>query len=95
MKLTTIALGAGIGIGYLAANEDARQKAWAALQSAKESRSAKSVEEKVTGAVSGAVSQLADKRRSNADDLPISNDSISADTISPAKPVTTDRSVIG
>lgn len=90
MKLFTIALGAGIGIGYLAANEDARNKVWASLKQAKESAQAKSIEDKVGGAVSDAVSQLADKRRSTGDDMPLPTSSIS-----PATPSSSDRSVIG
>lgn len=77
MKLVTIAIGAGIG--YLAGNEDARRKTWAALKQAQESRSAKSLE----GKVSGAVSQLSDRRQKS-------------DTVDePATPAVADRSVIG
>ncbi len=90
MKLVTIALGAGIGIGYLAANEDARNKVWASLMQAKESTQAKSIEDKVGGAVSGVVSQLADKRRSTGDDMPPT-----PSTISPETPSTSVRSVLG
>lgn len=89
MKLTTIALGAGIGIGYLAANEDVRNKAWASLKQAKDSPQAQSIEDKVSGAVSGAVSQLADKRRSSGEDMPPSTS-----TVTPATPLASDRSVI-
>ncbi|MCZ3389065.1 MAG: hypothetical protein LH645_08055 [Actinomycetia bacterium] len=88
MKMFTIAIGAGIG--YLAGNAEARQKTWAALRNVKESRSAKSIEDRVGGAVSGAVSQLADKRRSTGDEPPISTGVIPDET-----PMTSDRSFIG
>lgn len=92
MKLFTIALGAGIGIGYLAANEDARTRVFAGLKQAKESPQAKSIEDKV----SGAVSQLSDKRRSGHDDTATWDDAtLSTGDISPAAPLTSDRSVIG
>jgi hypothetical protein len=78
MKLVTIAIGAGLG--YLAGNEEARHKTWAALKQAKQSPSAKSLE----GKVSGAVSQLSDRRqKSETDDA----------TVTP--PAVADRSVIG
>lgn len=70
MKLFTVALGAGIGIGYLAANEDARNKAWASLKQAKESSQAKSIRDEV----SGAVSQLSDKRRAAQDSTDVWDD---------------------
>lgn len=57
MKLATIAIGAGIG--YLAGNADARSKTWAALKQAQQSPPAKSLEDKVNGAVS----QLSDRRQ--------------------------------
>jgi hypothetical protein len=79
MKLVTIAIGAGLG--YLAGNEDARHKTWAALKQAQQSRSAKSLE----GKVSGAVSQLSDRRRGADNDA-------DAELIAPA---VVDRSVIG
>jgi hypothetical protein len=76
MKLVTIAIGAGMG--YLAGNADARAKTWAALKQAKQSPPAKSLEDKV----SGAVSQLSDRRKSDTPDA--------AET-----PAVADRSVIG
>ena len=60
MKLFTIAIGAGMG--YLAGNAEARTKTWAALKQAKQSPSAKSLEDKV----SGAVSQLSDRRKTDS-----------------------------
>jgi hypothetical protein len=91
MKLLTIAVGIGIGIGYLAADEDARNKAWARLKQAKESTPAKSLEDKV----SGAVSQLSDRRRSTHDDTAIWDDTTLSTRDSPAAtPLTSARSVI-
>lgn len=76
MKLVTIAIGAGMG--YLAGNADARAKTWSALKQAKQSSSAKSLEDKV----SGAVSQLSDRRKSDtAGTMPT--------------PTVADRSIIG
>ena len=77
MKLVTIAIGAGIG--YLAGNADARTKTWAALKQAQQSMPAKSIEDKV----SGAVSQLSDRRQK-------SDINVEIDT-----PAVADRSVIG
>lgn len=79
MKLVTIAIGAGMG--YLAGNADARAKTWAAVKQAKQSPSAKSLEDKV----SGAVSQLSDRRKSDP----------TASTSSTGTPAVADRSVIG
>lgn len=76
MKLFTIAIGAGMG--YLAGNADARTKTWAALKQAQQSMPAKSIEDKV----SGAVSQISDRRKSDP------NDAIETPTVA-------DRSVIG
>lgn len=76
MKLATIAIGAGMG--YLAGNADARAKTWAALKQAKQSPSAKSLEDKV----SGAVSQLSDRRKTDSDSAT-------------KTPEVADRSVIG
>lgn len=76
MKLVTIAIGAGMG--YLAGNADARAKTWAALKQAQQSMPAKSIEDKV----SGAVSQISDRRKSDT------NDAIET-------PAVADRSVIG
>ena len=59
MKLVTIAIGAGMG--YLAGNADARAKTWAALKQAKQSPSAKSLEDKVSGAVEPAVGPPEDR----------------------------------
>ncbi len=77
MKLFTIAIGAGVG--YLAGNAEARTKTWAALKQAQQSRSAKSLEGKVTGAVS----QLSDRRQKSDTDDDL------------ATPAVIDRSVIG
>jgi len=77
MRLFTIAIGAGVG--YLAGNENARTKTWAALKQAQQSRSTKSLEGKVTGAVS----QLSDRRHKSDTDDEL------------AAPLVVDRSVIG
>ncbi len=97
MKLVTIALGAGIGIGYLAANEDARNRAFASLKQAKESTQSKSIEHKVSGAVSGAVSQLSDRRKSAQSDTDVWDDTTPSNgrDNSVAVPADSDRSVIG
>lgn len=93
MKLFTIALGAGIGIGYLAANEDARNKTWASLKQAKDSMPAKTIEDKV----SGAVSQLSDRRKSSQSDTDVWDDTslTASGGSSDASPLVSDRSVIG
>ena len=91
MKLVTIALGAGIGIGYLAANEDARNKAFASLKQAKESTQAKSIEDKV----SGAVSQRSDKRRAAQGSTDVWDDtSLATGDNATTDPLVSDRSVI-
>ncbi|MEO8107426.1 MAG: hypothetical protein ABI720_08915 [Actinomycetes bacterium] len=62
MRLATIAI--GTEIGYLAGNEEARGKTWTDLKQAKQSPSAKSPEDKV----SGAVSQLLGRRHKSGSD---------------------------
>lgn len=79
MKLFTIAIGAGMG--YLAGNPDARAKTWAAVKQAKQSPPAKTLEDKV----SGAVSQLSDRRKTDSHGT---SDAIET-------PAVADRSVIG
>jgi hypothetical protein len=47
----TMGLAIGIGIGYLAGNEQARRKAWDLLRQAKASPQAKAIEDKVSDKV--------------------------------------------
>jgi hypothetical protein len=93
MKLLTTALGAGIAIGYLAADEEARNKVWARLKQAKGSPQASSLE----GKVNSAVSHLSAKRpsvRSDSADWGDTSLSSEGDTSALSLPVP-DRSLIG